>query len=245
MLTVTLHAVPVANAAFNNRLGWMEVAYASKPAPISDYKAVVFSAHVGASPQLTVQRYPRYAGTIWDLVARVLAVYLRPADEKVPAEQLWPFEPNKKFIPYVTAISAVIEMAASMQGQRARQIATCEVARHSGARGRYQATFTEDCLGEKYINSFVFRPLRLVHWELLQHAIAHRLSPDGTIPPRPFVFAPDSVKDGEHTCVRVADLTEPAQTCFSRWLARKGFAAELECGLAQEKHYVEFLHALS
>ena len=244
MLTVSLHAGPLASAAFNNRLGWMEIAYAARPAPLSNYKAVVSTSHEGASPQLMVERYPRFAGSLWDLVARVLAAYLRPADAK-PQECLWPVQPSKKFIPYVTAISAVIEALPSVKGQRARELATCEVRRRCGARGRYEATFTEDCLGEHTVNSFLFRPERMKHWELLQHALVHRLSDDGTLPARPFIFAPDGVKKDGKTFVALEHLAEPARTCFARWLVRHGHQAEFDSGLAGEQHYLDFLQDLA
>jgi hypothetical protein len=205
---------------------------------------VVATAHEGASAQLTLERYPRFAGSLWDLVARVLANYLRPAGA-APKEHVWPLAPSKNFIPYVTAISAIVEAPPSIKGQRARELATCEVTRHRGARGRYAAAFTEDCLGEHTVDSFLFRPERMKHWELLQHALAYRLSDDGSLPSRPFVFAPEGVKKDGKTFVALEHLAEPAKTCFSRWLLHQGHQPEFDSGLAAEQHYMDFLHDLT
>lgn len=64
MLNVSLHAGRLATASFGNRLEWMEVAYSSKPAPLSDYKAVLTTVDQGALPPVKLQRYPRYAASI-------------------------------------------------------------------------------------------------------------------------------------------------------------------------------------
>lgn len=244
MLNVTLHAGPVATASFGNRLGWMEVAYSSKPAPLSDYKAVLTTIDQGALPPVELKRYPRYAASIWDLVARAVAICLTPAGQ-ASAEQLWPIEPAGKFVPYANAICAIVELQSGGPRGGKRLLATCEITRMLGARGRYEAAFTEDCFEDVAIAPFVHRPDRLDHWRLLQTALAWRLAGEEELPPRPFIFAPDPVASAEGVEVRLADLVEPARTCFERWLARHGHAEALKCGFAGEKLYLEFLHALA
>ncbi len=244
MLNVALHAGPLDTASFGNRLGWMEVAYASKPAPLADYKAVLTTVDRGALPPVQIKRYPRYAASIWDLVARVLSICMTPGDQ-APAEQLWPFEPATKFVPYATALSAVVELQSGGPRGGRRLLATCEITRMPGARGRYEAAFTEDCFNEIHIEPFVHRPARLDHWQLLQTALAWRLAGEETLPPRPFIFQPHPVKTDDGIKVRLDALAEPAQTCFSRWLARHGYQEAFSTGLASEKLYLEFLHALA
>ena len=244
MLNVTLHAGPLAAASFGNRLGWMEGAYASKPAPLSDYKAVLTTVDQGALPPVELRRYPRYAGSIWDLVARVIALCRTPAGG-VPEERLWPVEPAASFVPYATAMCAIVELQSAGPNGKKRLLATCEVTRTIGARGRYEAAFTEDCFDDITIEPFVHRPARLDHWQLLQTALAWRLAGEEALPPRPFIFQPDPVKTEDGVKVRLAALAEPAQTCFARWLARHGYQEAFSSGLASEKHYLQFLHALA
>lgn len=244
MLTVTLHAGPLANASFNNRLGWMEVAYATKPKPLSDYKAVVSTVDAGASPPIMLKGYPRYAVSIWDLVARVLSTFLTP-EGKAANEQLWPFEPSGKFIPYATAVCVIVEMQSTQRSNERRILAQCEIRRLPGARGRYEAIFSEDCLAEHIVESFIHRPAKLNHWQLVQTALAWRLSGQEELPPRPFLFQPDPVAGDRGIEVSLDALAEPARTCFERWLAHRGHTAELDRGLAGEKLYVDFLHALA
>lgn len=244
MLSVTLHAGRLATASFNNRLGWLEVAYASKPAPLSDYKAVLTTVDHGATPPADLKRYPRYAASIWDLVARAVALCLTPAGQ-APAERLWPFELATKFIPFATAVCAIVELQSAGPRGGKRLLATCEIARMPGARGRYEAVFTEDCFDEVRIGAFIHRPARLEHWRLLQTACAWRLCGEEDLPARPFIFQPDPVLSPDGVKVRLDALAEPARTCFERWLARHGYRDALASGLAGEKHYLEFLHALA
>jgi hypothetical protein len=244
VLNVTLHAGPLVTASFSNRLGWMEVAYASKPAPLSDYKAVLTTVDQGALPPVDLRRYPRYAGSIWDLVARVIAICRTPAG-LVPQERLWPVEPAAGFVPYAAAMCAIVELQAAGRDGKKRLLATCEITRMPGARGRYEAEFMEDCLDDLAIAPFVHRPARLDHWQLLQTALAWRLAGEEDLPPRPFIFQPDPVKTDEGIKVCLDALAEPAQTCFCRWLARHGYQKEFSTGLASEKQYLDFLHALA
>jgi hypothetical protein len=53
------------------------------------------------------------------------------------------------------------------------------------------------------------------------------------------------VKTGQVIKVRLNALAEPAQTCFARWLARHGHQEAFSSGLAGEKLYLDFLHALA
>lgn len=244
MLTVSLHAGPLATASFANRLGWVEVAYASSPKPLSDYKAVITTIDDGASPPATLKGYPRYAGSLWDLVARLLSTYLTP-EGKSAREQLWPVEPSGKFIPYATAVCVIVEMQSTQRNNERRILAQCEIRRLPGARGRYEAAFTEDCLGEHVVESFIHRPAKLNHWQLVQTALAWRLSGQEELPPRPFIFQPDPVPGERGIEVSLDALAEPARTCFERWLARRGHRDELSRGLAGEKLYIDFLHALA
>lgn len=244
MLTVTLHAGPLATASFTNRLGWVEVAYATRPKPQSDYKAVVTTVDAGASLPITLRGYPRYAGSLWDLVARVLSTYLTP-EGQTAKEQLWPFEPSGKFIPYANAVCVIVEMQSTQRNNARRILAQCEIRRLPGARGRYEAVFTEDCFDEHVVEAFLHRPAKLNHWQLVQTALSWRLSGQEELPARPFIFQPDPVPGERGIEVSLDALAEPARTCFERWLARHGHRAELTRGLAGEKLYLDFLHDLA
>jgi hypothetical protein len=214
VLSVSLHAGRLAAASFGNRLGWMEVAYASKPAPLSDYKAAMTTVDEGAFPPADLRRYPRYAASVWDLVARAVAICRTPSG-KVAEERLWPVEPAGSFVPYATALCAIVEIQAGGPRGKKRLLATCEITRLPGARGRYEAAFMEDCFDDITIDPFVHRPQRLDHWQLLQAALAWRLAGEEALPPRPFIFQPDPVKTEEGIKVRLAALTSRWTACTS------------------------------
>jgi hypothetical protein len=244
VLNVTLHAGRLTTASFGNRLGRIEIGYASKPAPLADYKAVLTTVDEGTLPPADLKRYPRYAASICDMVARAIALCRAPAGE-IPQEGLWPFAPAGSFVPYATAMCAVVELQSAGPDGKKRLLATCEITRLPGARGRYDAKFQEDCFDDLRIEPFVHRPERLDHWRLLQTALAWRLAGEEALPARPFIFQPDPVKTEQGVKVRLAALAEPAQTCFARWLARKGYEEAFSVGLADEKLYLDFLHALA
>lgn len=164
---------------------------------------------------------------------------------KAPDERLWPVEPAANFIPYAAALCAIVELQSGGPRGGTRLLATCEITRLPGARGRYEAAFVEDCFDDMTLEPFVHRPSRLDHWQLLQTALAWRLAGEESLPPRPFIFQPDPVRTDEGVKERLSALAEPAQTCFARWLARQGYEQAFASGLASEQHYLEFLHALA
>jgi hypothetical protein len=118
--------------------------------------------------------------------------------------------------------------------------------------GRYMPTpggritpTPDNCFEEHVVESFLHTPATLNHWQLLQTALAWRLAGQEELPPRPFIFQPDPVPGGRGIEVSLDALAEPARTCFERWLARHEHRAELSRGLAGEKLYIDFLHALA
>lgn len=177
-------------------------------------------------------------------MVRAIAICCTPSGQ-APDERLWPVAPATTFVPYATAVCAIVELQSGGPRGGKRLLATCEVTRTIGARGRYEAAFTEDCFDDVTIEPFVHRPARLDHWQLLQTALAWRPAGEETLPPRPFIFQPNPVTTDAGIQVRLDTLAEPAQTCFARWLARQGHREAFATGLASEKHYLEFLHALA
>jgi hypothetical protein len=139
----------------------------------------------------------------------------------------------------------MVTLQSPVQRNSKRVLASCDILRHKGARGRYEANFLEDCLDEHKVESFLHRPARLNPWQLLHTALAWRLTDEEMMPPRPFIFAPDAIAGPEGREICLANLSEPAKTCFERWLARKGHRKAMQRGFALEALYLDFLHDLA
>ena len=82
MLRISLHASSLAQTSRFNRVAWLDLAYA-KLEPVADYKVLLFEVGDGAREPRTLPQYPRWSASLWDLVARGLALALHP-DEDTP-----------------------------------------------------------------------------------------------------------------------------------------------------------------
>jgi hypothetical protein len=73
MLRVSFHAGLPSQASRYNRLGWLDIGYA-KLSPIANYKVFLFEAGIGGREPVYLDNYPRWSASLWDLVARAMAL---------------------------------------------------------------------------------------------------------------------------------------------------------------------------
>ena len=73
MLRVSFHAGLPSQASKYNRLGWLDIGYATL-SPIANYKVFLFEAGIGGRDPVYLDNYPRWSASLWDLVARALAL---------------------------------------------------------------------------------------------------------------------------------------------------------------------------
>jgi hypothetical protein len=243
MLHLSLHAGPSSTARFNNSLGWIDIGQAQPSEPILDFKALVVTRRDEGHEVLRVPNYPRWAGSHWDLVGRVLARHLWPEDKGAAREQLLPYERGGAKAPYVRHMSAGLTWEVNLSNRSPQRVGQVDIEMKPRARGMYTARFYEDAFGDTEV-SFEHRPQQLSYWRLLASAIAWRLAGEDQLPPRPFLFIPDEVDAEGQGHIRLDDLPNQQRVFFSRWLLEQGLDESVEHGLAPTSAYNLFLSAL-
>lgn len=243
MLRVSIHAGPLAKMSVFNRVDWLDIGYADL-GPIANYKALLFTAGQGAGPPIAINAYPRWSASLWDLVARAIALALAP-DPDHRSETIPALPEKPKHVAFANRISAVVEHYPAGTANRKRLLASAEVWRFGRPKGMYRARFEEDTMPVKEVDNFLFRPERMRPVELLLHAAVLRLSGQHDVmPPRPSLVVPELEKDGRKY-VPLHKLPEPARTGFARWLERNSEPPEKHPnapeGIAPEPTYALFL----
>lgn len=243
MLRVSIHAGPLAGITRFNRLDWLDIGY-DKLAAVADYKVVLFNTSIGATDVVHLRNYPRWSASLWDLVARAIALALSPAlSDAVEAVQ--PAKTVEKRVAFAEAISAVIEHHPTY-GRVGRRLAAMEVVRHGKTRGLYHARVEEDLQPSRSTVPFVFAPAYLSPAELIMRAALVGLTGDHSeLPPRPTLRTPRSFNVDGKACVAIHRIHEPARTGFRRWLDRYGEPPSPHDGapegVAPEAEFVRFL----
>lgn len=238
MIHVSLHFATEQTATFHNRVGWMDIGYETL-AEHATYKAKLFVAGSGELPTIQIAKYPRWSATVWDLVLRVITKGLY-GDEAFKLDIPW--ERKGAFIDHLYV--RVEHVGDGVDGRRS-DIASATVVM-SKTRCNYVATINDDCCGPRVSEKFRHTPLVLQHWDLLARGIAHCLTGQALVPPRPVLYVPGGVKlpDGKEY-VALGRLADPARIGFARWLERIGTKPmPHECsadGLVDGGLYAKFL----
>ncbi|MCL4761232.1 MAG: hypothetical protein KJ018_05505 [Burkholderiales bacterium] len=107
MLRLTIHAGPLKSTSRFNLVAALDVGY-EKLAPVADYKATLFVAGVGVTSPVMLRGYARWSASLWDLLARALALTLSP-DAARPIEEVPPVAPGGKRSAFATGLSGLIE----------------------------------------------------------------------------------------------------------------------------------------
>lgn len=218
MLRLNIHAGGLKETTRYNRVAWLDIGY-ERLAPIADYKTTLFQAGHGASCPAPILKYPRWSASLWDLIARGIALGLRDLPENY-TEELPRLVREKKRFAFAGRLCAVIEHVAVNDSSR-RTLSTMDLSQH-GKRGTYRATFDEHTLGTCITDPFDFHPDFLRPTELVLHACLMRLTKKIELPPRPALCVPSPIHVGGIEYVPVHRLVEPAKTGLLRWLTHIG-----------------------
>ncbi|MDL1861338.1 hypothetical protein FBR04_09950 [Betaproteobacteria bacterium PRO7] len=213
MLRVTLHAGGPGEVSAANRLGWLDISY-SKLAAMATYRAVLFAQRVGALAPVDIQDYPRWSASVFDLVARALALSLYRV-ESIPQDDAAGGRA------YAETLTVRIEHSGLAGPQRRKWLGELVIER-TGRRGNYEAVFDEDILGRSATARFTHRPQVLTPWDLVLRAIAHRLTGASRLPPRPALIWPPGIEKNGRSYLSLVHLEEPARTGYLRWLEEQG-----------------------
>ena len=217
MLRVTIHAGEIKDASVYNRLAWLELAY-ERAGAVADYKVLYFANGEGALPPFVLKGYPRWSASLWDLVGRATAMALSP--EEARTETIAVVEAPGKRWAFASALCAIIEYPPSKE-TRHGTLATLQIRQDGRRRGWYRAWVTEDTRQPKLLPPFEFRPKRLIHAELMLHAVLVLLTGgQAALPKRPGPVVPPDFREAGVNYVPIARLPEPARSGFVRWLDR-------------------------
>lgn len=230
MLRVKLHYGTLAERNEGNLCAVLDIAYA-KQGLMSDYLVSLTVRSGGLTAPAMVANYPRWSGSLWDLVARALGAALYGPGPIPPADK-----PDRRCA-YATRLCAAIEGA---DAQRSGMLlGTASIEQADGQRGRYVVTLNEDIMGARS-GRFEFGTKRLNPAELLFRGACHALYGADTLGPRPALIVPPLLKVNGEDHFDVQALAEPALTGFKRYLARR-YPTARELALARAEDYAQFL----
>ncbi len=242
MLHISIHAGPLKDATRFNAIAWVDIVYGRLDV-IADYKTVLFQNGLGASPVAPIYTYPRWSASLWDLIARALALGLR-TDVDVLNYEVPEVTLTRKLCAFASRISVLVEHTATRSKAR-KTLASAEITQHKQVRGTYVARFEEH--GQKYavLEPFSYQPDFFRPAELLLHACLMRLSGKLEFPPVPSLCLPDILRIAGKDHISVNRLVEPARTGFTSWLRQKSKAlipdANGKPTLARASLYQRFL----
>ena len=210
MLKVYIHGGSLDKIRTGNRLATLDIGYRER-SDIASYLTVLNIKGIGeVGPQL-VERYPRWSGSLWDLVARCLTrcLYLR--------DQPMAFGAPAKNPAFADGICAVIEKWTG-EGQMGQELGWAEVSREPRSRTQYIVQLDEDILGTRKKIRFTYGPEVLNPADLLLRSICWSLHKCETLGPKPVPHLPPLLEMNGVDHIAVSDLQEPAKTGLTRYL---------------------------
>ena len=229
MLHVTVHIGELEARSLHNQLLSLDIAY-DKVEALASY-LVAMLPRQGSEMAGHLRDYPRWSGSLWDLVARAIAQVVYPNQAIPPA-----IKPDRRCA-YASRICVAVE--AEDMGSRGRLLANAEIAQLEGQRGFYRAVFSEDILGERSAE-FAYGSKRMDYADFVMRAICWALYDQDTLGPRPKLLLPQTMTANGVECFDVQGLAEPARTGFTRYLARK-YPTQAPAALARADDFVAFL----
>lgn len=208
MLKVSLHSSVLAEATAANKMGWLDIAY-KRLAGLADYRAVLFMQGQGTVAEATITDYPRWSGSVFDLVARAIAVALQRKEEL-------PAPPAQRRCAYARVMSLAVEHVGVAGPVPKRRLGTLDI--RMTRRGRYEAVMQEDIFGHRTASAILYAPKVLIAWQLAAYAIAHCLTGMPALPARPPLALPPTREREGKPAIALQSLPQPARTGFLRWL---------------------------
>lgn len=232
MLRVSIHAGLLNERSPQNQIGAIDIAYHKRSA-MADYLVAMQLNGRGELEPGFVRDYPRWAGSVWDLVARSIAAVLY-ADHGGVAP---PVPHIDRRCAYATKMCAVVQ---SMKSDgRGSEIGTVELLQPGRKRGSYVASFEEDVMGRRKA-TFDYGCKVLNPSDLLLRAICYAFWGTEVLGTRPALVIPLSMKVGGEEVFDIQSLAEPARTGFTRHRANRIPLAKPE-PMAQVADYISFL----
>ena len=228
MLHVFLHSGTLDERNPGNQLAMLDIAYA-KRSYMADYQVALQVKGYGEARKELLKDYPRWSGSLWDLVARGLTRTLYQAEEPPAAP------PVDRRCAYSTKLCVAV-FRATLDG-RGFEVANGEIVQN-GARGHYTVNLEEDILG-RHSATFTYGTKQLVHADLLLRAICWALFGKDTLGRRPALILPPAIKVDGVERFDIEHLGEPARTGFDRYRGRAKVAAREAMPKADD--YVRFL----
>jgi hypothetical protein len=241
MLKVSLHFATPATVSPENVLGRLDIGYARLDAK-ADYKAVLFTCGEGEHEPVQLYDYPRWSCSVWDLVARVVCRSLHQ-QEAIPKDDS---ESARKGA-FIDDMTAIIEHWPDGLDMRRSTIGTAHIQMRR-RRGNYLASFATDVAGDQHESSvFIHKPKQLKPWDLLARAYAWSVNERFELPPRPKLYIPIPMQDGEQSLVSLDTVSEPAFSGITKWMYKRGLgplASQIVHGpCVTEAHFVQFLRS--
>jgi hypothetical protein len=229
MLHVYIHSGTLNERNPGNQLAALDIAY-EKRSHLADYKvSLVVKGHGQVCKEEKLRGYPRWSGSLWDLIARALTRALYEADQAPPAP------PVDRRCAYATKLCVAVHRA-TLDGQ-GFEVATGEVVQN-GKRGFYTVNLEEDILGRRSA-TFSYGSKRLVHTDLVLRALCWALFNKDTLDRRPALILPPAIKIDGVERFDIENLDEPARTGFIRYCSPAGTASVEPMPKAED--YVRFL----
>lgn len=241
MLRLSVHAGRLGEESRFNRLDWLDIGY-DKLAAVATYRVVLVQSGIGACPPQVIENYPRWSASLWDLVARAIALTLWP-DCFGAREAVRPVDRASKRPAFVEAVTGVLEHFPALGPPGGRRVATIEVVQHKRVRGVYHARLDEDLQRRCSTLPFLFAPKVMRPAELVMRAALMRLSGDTEkLPPRPALSLPPAHLVNGAPYIEIRRLKEPARTGFERWLLGGGAPGRnWPEGYAPEEYFHQFM----
>lgn len=238
MLKVSLHFATPATVSPENVIGRLDIGYAKLDAH-ADYKAVMFTAGLGEHPPIQIYDYPRWSGSVWDLVARAICKSLNDR------EVLRPMAMPARRCAFIDDMTAMIEHWPDGVDTKRATIGIAHI-KMCRRRGNYIAMFNTDVEGDVQETSvFTYKPKILKPWDLLSRAYAWSVDESFELPLRPDLYVPIPIQDCGMSLVNLSTVSEPAYSGILKWLHKKNIktiTSEFVAGpCVTEQNFVTFL----
>lgn len=214
MLTVYIHSGTLETRKMANQLATLDIAYA-KRRYLADYTLAMNVRGTGAVRQDQLLAYPRWSGSLWDLVARSLTRVLYRNDTAPPTT------PVDRRCAYATKMCVVIEKATT--GEQGLLLGSAEIMQVDGKRGHYVVDLEEDILG-RHSATFTYGMKSLQHVDLVLRALCWALFAKDTLGKRPALLIPPTMKVDGVDRFHIDALPQPARAGFDRYRAPVGVA---------------------
>lgn len=214
MLKVYIHAGTLDARCLGNQLAILDIAYAKRH-HLADYAVAMTIKGAGEVAPDMVTNYPRWSGSLWDLIARALTRILYRSDTLPPTKSV------DRRCAYATKICIVVER--STLDDQGLVLATGEVLQIEGRRGHYVVNLDEDILG-RHSATFAYGMKSLNHSDLVLRALCWALYGRDTLGKRPALAIPPWFEIDGQKRFDIEALQEPARTGFNRYRSPLGSA---------------------